>query len=635
MRRTVLAGLAVVLVVATARLAGDQAPAPAQPRQFGADYDGLNEAQRALVNDIYRRIGAIAGETLDPKEAYDRTPLSVRTTFDAVTNALLSSALTDRNTGEALGRPIDLIDHLETVAGQKKGAPGDEQFRLYVVLVPGAVDRLARSAEFRRTADNTVFHKGYPTSYRQDGYPSVQFSIANDGTRADIDVDYRSSRFPAALVNGHLTAANSDVRAGNYERHTRRWSGLVNWWEGFVAALFSARTYDAPDEKPRFPVVPRAGDQTIDVAVDDFLTTWLVNGQPNLALAYADRDAYRCLALILEQEGEALDRGLAPLQLYMRMKAVNDALGPRQSLEGTTIGIRLTDPNLKRVDHRRPGLYSIYGVPRAVADQMTCGSYTTLGTLPAAAINRFVPQEIDTFYSTFLIAGPGGQEVPLGLLWQKRDGYWKVVSYQGGQDEDAPSEPMPDLRPKTEETPIPRVSGDPDLLAANERLLDTWLVGKRYDEAFGYFSPRCYACINLYLDPGEAAAETADAERARLRAGVERLGERAGRVERLEDIIQGVEPADPRVRIVEHPREEAYAILALPDWAGPVSECAARLARGDTPATEPESGGQGFGRYYATAMQFRTRAGATAVLYLGWTKEDGAWRIYAFKVVEP
>jgi len=610
------------------------AQTPAQPRQFGADYDGLTEVQRALVDDIYRRVGVIIGQTLDPKDAYDRTPQSLRTTFDAVTNALAASSLTDRDTGEALGRPIDLVDHLETVAGQKPGMPGDEQFRLYVVLKPEAVDRLARSKEFRRTADNTIFHKGYPTSYRQDGYPSVQFSIAKDGTRADIDVDYRSSRFPAALVNGHLTAANSDVRAGNYERHTAKWSGLVNWWEGFVAALFSARTYDTPDEERAFPVVPRAGDSTIDVAVDDFLTTWLVEDRPNVALAYVDRDAYQCLALRLEEEGGEMDRGLAGFQLYMRMKAVDDAVGPRKSLEGTVTGIRLTNPDLKLVDHRKRGQYSIYGVPQALAERMTCASYTTLGELPPAQVNRFERQPIDTFYTTFFIAGANGEEAPLGLLWQKRDGFWKIVSYQRGGDTGAGTD-MPDIRPKAEPVVIPRVSGDPDLIAANERFLDAWLVGKRYDEAFDYFSPRCYACINLYLDPGEAAAETADAERARLRAGVERLGERAGRIARLEDIITGVEPADPRVRVVEHPRERAYAILALPDWAGPVSDCAARLARGDTPAAEPEGGGAGFGRYYATAMQFLTRAGATAVLYLGWTREDGAWRIYAFKVVEP
>ena len=80
---------------------------------------------------------------------------------------------------------------------------------------------LERSREFKRGIDNTVYHKGYPINYReQGGTPSIQVSIALDGRLADIDVDYRSSSFPVSLFNGHLSAANSDVRAGdNVERH--------------------------------------------------------------------------------------------------------------------------------------------------------------------------------------------------------------------------------------------------------------------------------------------------------------------------------------------------------------------------------------------------------------------------------
>ena len=48
-----------------------------------------------------------------------------------------------------------------------------------------------------------------------------------DGRLADVDVDYRGSSFPVMLFNGHLSAANSDVRAGNNaERHAARWTGF-------------------------------------------------------------------------------------------------------------------------------------------------------------------------------------------------------------------------------------------------------------------------------------------------------------------------------------------------------------------------------------------------------------------------
>jgi hypothetical protein len=45
---------------------------------------------------------------------------------------------------------------------------------------------------------------------------------------SDIDMDYRSSTFPKALFDGHLTAGNSDVRAAN------NLDTLANRWAGFV-----------------------------------------------------------------------------------------------------------------------------------------------------------------------------------------------------------------------------------------------------------------------------------------------------------------------------------------------------------------------------------------------------------------
>ena len=180
-----------------------------QPSTFGATYEQLSPEQRALLVTFFRRAGAVLGVTFDPRERYDAAPLSSRTTFDAVTHALLRSTLTDRQSGQPLGRTIDIIGFVEGVRGQVKGASGDQQFRIYVTLGAGARERIDKAKEFRRTADNAFFHQGYPISYRQEGYPSVQVSITEDGSRADIDVDYRSSRFPVALVNGHLSAANS------------------------------------------------------------------------------------------------------------------------------------------------------------------------------------------------------------------------------------------------------------------------------------------------------------------------------------------------------------------------------------------------------------------------------------------
>ena len=606
----------------------------AQPATFGATYDELTDAQRVLLDGFFQRAGAILGVTIDPRQRYDGAPLSSRSTFGAVTHALTASTLTDRRSGQSLGRTIDLIDYVEGVRGQVKGAPGDQQFRVYVALKPGARERIDNAKEFRQTADNTFFHQGYPISYRQEGYPSIQISMARDALRADIDVDYRSSRFPVSLVNGHLSAANSDVRAGNVDRHNERWTGLVNWWDGFVGSMFTANV-EVPEDAPRaFPATPRAGSKTIDVAVDDFLRSWLVEGQPNLAVAYVDAAAYDCLAQQLGKEGQALDRGLASLQLFGRMKRINDIIGPRKALAGTTRPRRLPDPALRVVDHKRQDEYAIYGVPRAMAEQMSCANNTSFGTLPPVPANRGSREVFDNFYSTVAIDRPDRAGAALGLLWQRRDGLWKIVSYQAVWEDAPAAGTMPELMKPAAPLVEPKLTADPSMLQANERFLDAWLVRKNHDEAIAIIAPEAFACVNLYLDPGESPKTSVAEQSARLRAGLERVSARTGAVARLEGIMQPVEPADPRLRIVDQPRNKAFQVVGMPHWMGPSLTCEARLARGDTAATE-EGADRDYGRYYLSALRFVNQGEPGAVLALGWRRDADAWRIFSFKVIEP
>ena len=257
----------------------------------------------------------------------------------------MTTPLTDAAGAQLAGLKdaLALVEHVESISGQVPGASGDHQFRIYVRLIPAALDTLARSQEFKRGVDNTVFHKGYPTNYRaQGGTPSIQISIAPDGRRADIDVDYRSSSFPAAMFNGHLSSANSDVRAGdNIDRHSTRWAGLQNWWRSF----FGVDLQRAPaDEKPSvlaLPRVPRAGNKNIDVMVNDFLSAWLVEGDIVAAMGYVSERAYACIAQNAD-DPSSIDRGMAPFQLMTNLKAAHDTLGQRTSLDGLIVGVRLS-----------------------------------------------------------------------------------------------------------------------------------------------------------------------------------------------------------------------------------------------------------------------------------------------------
>ena len=305
------------------------------PQRFGGAYSELDARRQQLVADWVTRFTKVTGQNVDARSFYDdMLSLSTKTTFDAVTHALMTTALTDAS-DQKFGDGLSLIERVDTVKGEVSGTSSDRQFRLYVRLTSNAREMLERSREFKRGIDNTVYHKGYPINYREEGgTPSIQVSIAMDGRLADVDVDYRSSSFPVSLLNGHLSAANSDVRAGdNAERHAGRWSGLQNWWRSF----FGVDLDRAPDAKDTslaspLPKVPRAGKRNIKEMVPDFLRAWLVEGNAVAAMGYVSERSYACLAEDTP-DPSAFDRGLAPVQILVNLKAAHDTLDKHDSLD--------------------------------------------------------------------------------------------------------------------------------------------------------------------------------------------------------------------------------------------------------------------------------------------------------------
>ena len=129
--------------------------------------------------------------------------------------------------------------------------------------------------------------------------PSIQVSIARETDRADIDVDYRSSKFPQALFNGHLSASNSDVRSGNnHDRHVNQWGGgLEDWWRGLFGLAAASGEEPPAVTEDIIPEEPPAGKGKLEDAVYDFLNSWLVEGRPNVAVSYLSERSYECLQL--------------------------------------------------------------------------------------------------------------------------------------------------------------------------------------------------------------------------------------------------------------------------------------------------------------------------------------------------
>jgi hypothetical protein len=619
-----LCTLALATFIATLAAGAWQDTGGQGPAQPGADYAGLGPRRQHLIDDWVKRFNTLTRRNLQPAAFYDsEIKLSTKTTFDAITYALERTPLTAES-GQTLGDTLDLVQSVESTRGQVMGAAGDRQFRMYVVLTEGALDKLERSQEFNRGVDNTVFHKGYPINYRQQGgFPSIQISIATDKRRADIDVDYRSSRFPISLVNGHLTAANSDVRSGNnYDRHTNKWAGFQNWWLN----VFGVRVVSAPaakdDGKGLVPNVPRAGDKNIEVMVEDFLKAWLVDGDIPAAMSYMSERSYAC---VVEDSDDpfSVDRGIAPFVLAGRLDAARHALGPPTSLDGLTIGVRLPNSALRVVNQPRHAQFVIYSVPDDVAAEFDCESRLTPGD------SRKIPRRYGNYFgATFYINTPRGMNHSIALLWGRNDGYWKIVSWR--------SDPAGDDLPARETGPpvkVARMKAEPALVTAATNFLESWLIRRDYDAAFRYLSPKSYPCYDLLRDPGAPASTSVADAGQKLRANLERAGTMVGTPKTLDEVLEGPEVVHPTIRVVEHPFGRAFTLGGLPDAFAETISCSAPARRERYRVEDATS--LVYGNAFGKATRVRTRSGEAPVVRMLWMKDADAWRITAYDVVTP
>ena len=84
------------------------------PQRFGGAYSELDERRQQLVGDWVARFTKVTGQSLDARSFYDDIlSLSTKTTFDAVTHALMTTPLTDAS-GQKFGDGLSLIERVDT-----------------------------------------------------------------------------------------------------------------------------------------------------------------------------------------------------------------------------------------------------------------------------------------------------------------------------------------------------------------------------------------------------------------------------------------------------------------------------------------------------------------------------------------
>ena len=610
--RSIAGVLAFVLLSAQVGLAQQ----PAGP--LAGSYSGLDARRQGLVDNWVARFVNATGQRIEAGPFYDEVlSVSTKTTFEAVTHALMATTLTDRS-GASLGDALALVSQVEAVRGEVAGAPGDRQFRMYIPLVDSAFDLLGRSTQFLRGEDNTVYHKGYPINYRsQGGVPSIQISIAFDRRHADIDVDYRDSSFPAGLVSGHLTTANSDVRAGsNLDIHNKRWTGFQNWWRSFFGVRQEGAPASASPSLLALPKVPRAGKANIEVMVNDFLSAWLVEGDIMAAMGYVSERSYACLARESD-EPSTFDFGLAPFQVMINLKSAHDSLDSHASLTGLVAGAPVATPGLRVVRQPHEAQFAVYRVPNDVAAAFDCESQLS----PA----DFRARRVYGNYFAAVFHVDGRRDTPVALLWARENGYWKIVSWKVGADDATTPAPEP-----VADATVVHVSADSTLVQAARGFLESWLIRKNYDAAFAYLSPQSYACYDLERGREAPSSSPEDAGR-KLRASLEASGKTLGTPRSLDALLAPADPSHPAVRVMNHQYSRVFSLTSPPNAVADAFECAARISDSRAPDPIPLEYGNGFGMN----VRFKTPNGDAPVLRVLWRRENGAWRISSYGIELP
>ena len=562
-------------------------------QDFGKSYATLRPEQKRLVDNYVRLYNETTGSKIVPQAAYDNARLSVRTTFDAVTHALLKAKLADVE-GKSLGHAIDLLDAVDEVLGEESGVRGDRQFRLYVYLKPNAVDILSRSQEFFRDRDNMTYHKGFPICYRvKNGPPSIQFSISRDNKMADIDVDYRSSTFPKALFNGHLTASNSDVRAGNnLDRHDKRWEGLSGWWREVFGQLgigSKPPKEEATENLGRIPLNPGVkANQGIDTSAHDFLKTWVVDKQPNKSVAYFSYRSFPCLETTQKQE-KPMPPGMVRLRAEIAMKKFSDSTGSVNSVGDVFEAADQWSRKLKEAKNAYASEFRLVEVPRDMAQDEEC---------VATPYEEPAKRPKETYFATAFRGTQGdSRNKLLSLLWTQEVGYWKIIAIRIEDSSDAgilpekaagPAEPS-EREPQT-------IAGDAAAVKTVTDFYQTWIGKRETVQASHFASQRSYQCLD-----SESSSEKNVTPIARIRAGLEGPLNRIPHQAKLSDMMSSVQPVNELLRPVEQENSEAFAIMAVPDQMADSFLCQNRHMPEKSPELKPAEAN--YGAYYLSVSQ--------------------------------
>lgn len=407
-------------------LGGAQQPSAAESPGFAGKYSQLDPAQRRLVDDWFRRFSEAINKPVAAEEGYDNLPLSVKTTFNAVTHALRQTPLTDASGAQLGETAISIIDKLDNVAGKVPGAGGDEQFRIYVQLKSETLDILKKSKEFKRGPDNAQF---VLYDVRED--LAEQFNCVNQ-----LDPGAISPKAARSQAFGKYVGAVFRLKAGRETGET-----VVTVWakEGGYWKLIS---YDVEPEleKYRIPnLTPAAvaaapgptyvqGDPGLIRAGVDFLDKWFIRGQVDQAFEYLSASCYPCLNLYRSEgtpEPQTLDE--AGRMIRQGMERIGGIAGKAQKLQDAIAAPQPEHPDIRLVKHAASKAFVVASMPDYMAETVDCTKRKP-GEEPD--FQQPGTKKYGDYYAIgFRLAATAGDAGVFWTVWHREAGAWKITSY--------------------------------------------------------------------------------------------------------------------------------------------------------------------------------------------------------------
>jgi hypothetical protein len=163
-------------------------------------------------------------------------------------------------------------------------------------------------------------------------------------------------------------------------------------------------------------------------AAQEFLTDWLVRGKIDEAMITFSRRAIACINIDDTSQREILDVNEAIVEMRDIMRHALEELPDRDNLTEAIEGVTAeTEEQASRVlAHPFQREFMIIQVPNQVAADYTCS--TRRGGEPPAMPGG--PEALGTYYGVvFRFKARDDLGGVLGLLWDRQEGSWRIVSY--------------------------------------------------------------------------------------------------------------------------------------------------------------------------------------------------------------